>query len=912
VGESPLSGVQLHLVDTLDEALALKRWLGERRLVLGVDTESSGLDPMRDELRLVQVGDRDTGWAIPWPLWGGLAQEVLRKYEGPMVLHNLPFDKRMLSVQGGIDLPWHKLHDTLILAALDDPMRARGLKPLSKRLIDPRADSGQRALDDGMKRAGWNWGTVPYDFAPYWCVPETTEILTQRGWKNVRDIRPMYDITYGYMDGSLVRTPITQVHKFKDQPVVRFGNRNWNTVCTENHRWLVEEMDGNRNWPGKASFATTREAWHDAPVHAKGEKRLILTGYADGGSSNCTAAEASIIAWLLSDGSIQWQRPRSSPSPSITQSVDKFHDEIRELLRREGAYVSERFNENSRCYTFQVSASYVQRLWDAYDLFNDDLSVFVLGLSQEARAAWLLAWYQAEGTLGKKEIAQNKGRKLDAIALTVFLEGYRPGLSLKSGKCWTVRLNERPVGRSKNSSEMYEDAGRADVWCPTTVLGSWVARDKDGRIFVTGNCYSALDPVLTSRLYEYLYPRVMASCPQAYDVELAVNKICVSMMLKGIRIDREYIARARERLETYTAEARTWLDAAYGITSVLSAKQISTALDKHGEPPTERTGTGLPKVDKEFLGRVRDYGSTPEAREIAEQVLGVRHAEKMISAYLENFIKSADADDIVRCQIWQAEAVTGRMSITSPALQTLSRDDTFIRGSFIPRPDHVFISADYGQLEGRLAAHYSQDEDMIQMFLDSDAGGTDFFAGIASQIWQKPVSKKDQERQLCKNVVYGACFGAGVAKMAQTAGVSYETMRPVKEAFDARYPGLKRFTRDIVAEAKGVARRDGRPAVRSGLKRYLPVEPGKEYVAVNRVIQAEGAEVLKLAMLELDAAGFGPSMRIPVHDEIFFEVHKDEAQEACHAIEEAMCVRDKYRVPLLVKAEILPERWQKG
>jgi len=594
VGASPLEAVELHLVTNLDEALALKRWLGERREILGVDTESSGLNPSSDSLRLVQVGDQDTGWAIPWPLWGGLAQEVLRSYEGPMVLHNLPHDWRFLSIQGGIDLPWHRLHDTLILAALDDPMRARGLKPLSRRLIDPKADSGQRALDDGMKRNGWTWGSVPYDFAPYWA-------------------------------------------------------------------------------------------------------------------------------------------------------------------------------------------------------------------------------------------------------------------------------------------------------------------------------YSALDPVLTSRLWSHLYPRVMASCPEAYDVELAVNKICVNMMLKGILIDPAYITQARLKLETYASEARTWLDAAYGITSVLSARQISAALEKHGEPPTEFTPkSGLPKMDKEFLARVRDFGSTPQAREIAEQVLGVRHAEKMMSSYLDNFIKSADADDVVRCQIWQAEAITGRMSITSPALQTLSRDDTFIRGSFIPRPDHVFISADYGQLEGRLAAHYAQDEGMIQMFLDSDAGGTDFFAGIASQIWARHISKKEQERQLCKNVVYGACFGAGIAKMAQTAGVSYEVMRPVKEAFDAHYPGLKEFTRVIVREAKGTAAREGRPAVRSGLRRYLPVEPGKEYVAVNRVIQAEGAEVLKMAMLELDAAGLGDCMLLPIHDEILFEVHKDEADEVCRTIEDVMSVRGRYRVPLLVKAEVLPVRWAKG
>jgi DNA polymerase I-like protein with 3'-5' exonuclease and polymerase domains len=588
----PLADVQLHLVDSIDSLWAMKQWAGERRETpLAFDTESSGLSPERDRLRLIQLGDMNQGWALS-PEWSGGALEILRGYEGDLVAHNLPHDYRFLLRQAGLELPWHKLHDTLILASLDDPVRARGLKPLAKRLIDPQADSGQRALDEGMKRMKWDWGSVPVRFGPYWI-------------------------------------------------------------------------------------------------------------------------------------------------------------------------------------------------------------------------------------------------------------------------------------------------------------------------------YSALDPVLTAHLWKWLHPRVMRSCPGAYDVELGVNRICTRMMLKGMMIDREYIAQAMQKLRAYCEEARTWLSLAYDVTSVMSARQISRALTEHGEPPAAFTPTGLPQIDKEFLARIRDYGSTPQAREIAQQVLGVRHAEKMMSAYLENFTERADAEGVVRCSIWQAQAVTGRMSVTEPALQTLSRDDTFIRGSFVPRPGHVFISCDYAQVEARLAAHFSRDADMIETFLMADAGGTDFFAGIASQIWEKPVSKKDQERQLCKNVVYGACFGAGVDKMAQTAGVSSAVMRPVKEAFDARYPGLRRFTGETVREARRAGKLEGRPAVRSGLGRYLPVEAGKEYVAVNRIIQAEAAEVLKRALLDAEAAGLGDCMILPIHDEILFEVPAADAEEARVLIEETMTDKSRYRVPLTCSAEVLAERWVK-
>jgi DNA polymerase-1 len=592
-GTSSLGETQLHFVDSLDEAWEMGRWASQRRdTPLAFDTESSGLSPERDRLRLIQIGDTQAGWAVPME-WSGAALEILRKYDGELVAHNLPHDFRFLFRQAGLELPWHKLHDTLLLASLDDPMRQRGLKPLAKQLVDPLADSGQRALDDGMKKQGWDWGTVPVDFGPY-------------------------------------------------------------------------------------------------------------------------------------------------------------------------------------------------------------------------------------------------------------------------------------------------------VW------------------------YSALDPVLTAHLWKHLYPRVRESCPRAYDAEMGANRICTRMMLKGLRIDRAYVTEAKEKLRTYADEARTWLILAYDITSLLSARQIAKALTANGEPPTGFTPTGLPQVNKEFLLRVKDYGSTQAAREIAEQVLGARHAEKLISAYLENFLARADSDDVVHCQIWQAQAVTGRMSCTEPALQTLSRDDRYIRGSFVPRDDHVFISCDYDQVEARLCAHYAEDEGLIRAFANADAGGPDFFAGIASQIFGREITKKDQERQLTKNVVYGACYGAGVEKMAQTAGVPVATMRPVKEAFDRNYPGVKRFSYKAIAMARSADELDGRPAVRSGLGRYLPVERGKEYVSVNRIIQAEAAEVLKLVMLDLEAAGLGPSMCLPIHDEILFEIPKDEAEDARHLIEETMTVRDRYRVPLTCGAQVLPERWQKG
>lgn len=176
---SPLADVSLHLVESIDDAMALKRWLGERHDgPLAIDTESGGLSPWHHRLRLIQIGDKRTGWAIPWERWGGVALEVMRSWTGDWTAHNGIFDWKFITHHAGFELPWHRLNDTLTRARLDDPTRANGLKPLASNLIDRRAVAGQKALDEGMSANRWTWDTVPIDFPPYWIYGALDPVLT--------------------------------------------------------------------------------------------------------------------------------------------------------------------------------------------------------------------------------------------------------------------------------------------------------------------------------------------------------------------------------------------------------------------------------------------------------------------------------------------------------------------------------------------------------------------------------------------------------------------------------------------------------------------------------------------------------------------------------------------------------------
>jgi DNA polymerase-1 len=164
--------VELHFVNNIDEAMAMKRWLSEdrNRECLALDIETTGLtwNKPGDDMRLVQIGDKTHGWAVPWHQWGGAVMECLNAWQGPIALHNMSFDLKFLEDFGGWEVPWHRMHDTMIMAKIMRPGKGAGLKPLSVQLVDPRADAGQAMLKKAMSDNNWGWDTIPVDLEVYW------------------------------------------------------------------------------------------------------------------------------------------------------------------------------------------------------------------------------------------------------------------------------------------------------------------------------------------------------------------------------------------------------------------------------------------------------------------------------------------------------------------------------------------------------------------------------------------------------------------------------------------------------------------------------------------------------------------------------------------------------------------------
>ncbi len=190
-----LDNVQLTLVETWDEAEALWRWLQLPRAILGVDTETGGLDWWRQPLRTVQFGDETAGWIVPFDQWRGFVQEAFRRYDGPIVMHNAKFDTHFL-MANGVKLRRDRVHDSLIRATLVDNEGVHGLKSLAATLVDPQANALEKQLKDGMTKNGWGWDTIPTDFPPYWQYGALDPVLTVRVWNALEEAARPYERLY--------------------------------------------------------------------------------------------------------------------------------------------------------------------------------------------------------------------------------------------------------------------------------------------------------------------------------------------------------------------------------------------------------------------------------------------------------------------------------------------------------------------------------------------------------------------------------------------------------------------------------------------------------------------------------------------------------------------------------------------
>lgn len=400
--------------------------------------------------------------------------------------------------------------------------------------------------------------------------------------------------------------------------------------------------------------------------------------------------------------------------------------------------------------------------------------------------------------------------------------------------------------------------------------------------------YAALDPVLTARIAEDFWPRIESEFKDCFELESEVARICSAMETRGIALDIPYCNEKYNEILQFTAEADKWCVENYGIHPGQN-QEVALALVKEGVELGKLTARGDYAMDRDVLDGI-DH---PLAKTVAEH----RKATKIGSTYFRNYLEGHN-NGFLHPSINTLGARTGRMTIQNPAAQTLPRGRV-VRDAFIPRPGNLWLCVDFSNIEMKLLAHFAQDPGML-----AAARSSDMHLEMAKLAFHDDeMLKGDARRQIMKNANFAKAFVAGVEKFAWTAGIEISDAAQFLDKYDGMFPGVKTFQSNVIKTVKQREASDGRGWARSPLGRKHLADKGKEYAVVNYLIQGTAAEAFKAALVDLDNAGYGQYMLLPVHDEQNFELPIEDAEDLKHDIEEIM-VRTNYSLPLTVEGSL--------
>lgn len=410
--------------------------------------------------------------------------------------------------------------------------------------------------------------------------------------------------------------------------------------------------------------------------------------------------------------------------------------------------------------------------------------------------------------------------------------------------------------------------------------------------------YACVDTILTARLFDIVYPQIRATYNDVYTLEMATMFIVMSMERKGARIDLAYCAQKQAELGAYVEQGTQWCKDTYGF-GPGSNKAVTAQLVADGVPLYKRTKGGQLALDDEVLEELEN-----QENQLARIVRGVRKATKIRSTYFDNFLL-LHHQELLHPSINQVGARTGRMSVQNPALQTLPRGRV-VRDAFISRPGNVLVMADSDQIEMRLLAHFSQDRGLIDAIMAGD-----LHTETARRVYgDQTIGKKDPRRQTAKNAAFAKVYMAGVEKFALTAGISVDEARTFLQQYDVQFPGVRTFQQVVDRVAQERFRNEGEAyVVAPSGRRHIADNAHMAYKLVNYLIQGTAADVLKEQLINLDMSGMGEFMVLPVHDEVVFDIPREDVDDAMRIISDAMNIKDKWVVPITAGVDGPFERW---
>jgi DNA polymerase-1 len=387
-------------------------------------------------------------------------------------------------------------------------------------------------------------------------------------------------------------------------------------------------------------------------------------------------------------------------------------------------------------------------------------------------------------------------------------------------------------------------------------------------------------------------------------IEQPLIPVLARMERVGVKIDLDYLSgMARDIDQRLTKLEADCYELAGERLNLGSPTQLRVLLyERLGLKTRRRTKTGM-STDARALQQLVDQ------HPFVAKLLEHRELAKLKNTYIDALPPLVDPrEGRLHTTYDQTVAATGRLSSVNPNLMNIPIRTELgkqIRRAFIPEPAHLFLSADYSQIELRIMAHLSEDPTLLEIFRKNE----DVHSATASRVFRvDPKELSVKHRSVAKMVNYGLAYGMGAPGLAERLNVPFAEAKEIMDAYFEQFRGVREFLDAIVTQAKA----DGFTTTMFGRRRYLPelgsgnprVRAIGERQALNAPIQGTAADIMKLALINVDRAlrdqGLGTRIILTVHDELVLEVPEHEREVAARIIEREMTGAADLRVPLVV------------
>ncbi|MBQ8882445.1 MAG: DNA polymerase I, partial [Clostridia bacterium] len=385
-----------------------------------------------------------------------------------------------------------------------------------------------------------------------------------------------------------------------------------------------------------------------------------------------------------------------------------------------------------------------------------------------------------------------------------------------------------------------------------------------------------------------------------YKIELSLQKTLYRMEKRGVKIDTKLLGELSVEYEKRIAELDEKICSLAGKKfNINSPKQLAEVLFEDLAITYPKKNTTKYSTSAEILESIQT------AHEIIPLVMKYRFVTKLNGTYIEGMRKLLSSD-IIHTEYNQTLTTTGRLSSSEPNLQNIpvrEEEGKRLRGLFVARDGFTLVSADYSQIELRLLAHFSQDQIMLEQY----RSGADIHARTASEIFGVPIENVTAKmRREAKTINFGIIYGMSDFGLSQSLKCSVSTAKQYMKKYFERFPAIKPYFTAVVDEAK----KNGYTTTLLGRKRYIPELNSAnairrsfgERAAMNMPLQGSAADIIKLAMVEVDKRleNMKSKLILQIHDELIIEASDDELNEVKTLLVECMENAVKLTVPLTV------------